>query len=192
LRAVQAFVSLYPKSLLQSALQRAGLCGCRQLRGHEPVQAWCADVASVKAGHVHRQATQAEQQRSDLPASAKAKTQPERTQLQSALSLRQRCNLTSRHSDWENGGCAGDEFHLACVIIDETDQLRPYYRERPLVRMPRRWKAFVVATVRQLGFRQLRLGVTNRTAFGSGRSLQDCMVCQWCLRCCVPAHPAGL
>lgn len=29
---------------------------------------------------------------------------------------------------------AGDEFHLACVIIDETDQLRPYYRERPLVR----------------------------------------------------------
>ncbi|KAK9845368.1 hypothetical protein WJX81_004717 [Elliptochloris bilobata] len=26
----------------------------------------------------------------------------------------------------------GDEFHLACVIIDETDQLRPYYRERPL------------------------------------------------------------
>ena len=31
-------------------------------------------------------------------------------------------------------GCAGDEFHLACVIIDETDDLRPYYRERPLVR----------------------------------------------------------
>lgn len=29
---------------------------------------------------------------------------------------------------------AGDEFHLACVIIDETDDLRPYYRERPLVR----------------------------------------------------------
>ena len=27
----------------------------------------------------------------------------------------------------------GDQFHLACVIIDETDDLRPYYRERPLV-----------------------------------------------------------
>jgi len=51
-------------------------------------------------------------------------------------------SLTSRRCDWENGGCAGDEFHLACVIIDETDQLRPYYRERPLVRMPRHWKAF--------------------------------------------------
>ena len=78
----------------------------------------------------------------------------------------------------ETGGRAGDEFHLACVIIDETDQLRPYYRERPLVRssVPRHWEeACCASNTEAARLRQFRLFEPH--SFGSFRSLHDDMVC---------------